>query len=168
MAQSLRIGAGGRWPVFDEKPSSEVVKQQSDVSCGPACGEMLFKDRGLHITQDVIEDASHVPIEVPDLAVVLNQLDPSNSRQWLGGGLIIPHLSDEKLIEELNKTGSWAAVMWEQSASIGHLVMIDGFNNNRQLIVRDPWDGTTYTMQMNDFLRIWSRLGLYATKIRRQ
>lgn len=168
MVQSLRIGAGGRWPVFDETPSSKVVKQQSNVSCGAACGEMLFKDRGLNITQDVIKEASYAPIEVQDLAVVLNQLDPSRTRQWLAGGLIIPHLSDEKLIEELNKTGSWGAVMWELGASIGHIVIIDGLNNDGRLTIRDPWDGTTYTMQMNDFLRVWSRLGLYATQVRRR
>jgi len=55
VAQSLRIGAGGRWLVFDEKPESSVVKQQSNVSCGPACGEMLFQGQGTMMKVQVLE-----------------------------------------------------------------------------------------------------------------
>lgn len=162
MALSIRIGAGGRWPVFDETLAPNVVKQQSKVSCGPACGEMLFRDRGVKITQEIIEQASYVPIEAQVLANVLNQLEPSYTRLWLGGAMHMSGVSDEDLVRELNKTGSWAAVMWERSASIGHLVVIDGFDDHGRLKIRDPWDGTSYTMQMTDFLQVWSGIGLYS------
>ena len=70
MVQSIRIGAGGSWPVFDETLDPRVVKQRSGVSCGPACGEMLFADRGVKIRQEAIEKASYVPIDAIDLAAV--------------------------------------------------------------------------------------------------
>lgn len=46
--------------------------------------------------------------------------------------------------------------MWERGASMGHLVIIDGFNNIGRLKVRDPWEGTSYTMEIKDFLEVWS------------
>lgn len=162
MAQSIRVGAGGSWPIFDETLDPRVVKQQSDVSCGPACGEMLFADRGVKIRQQAIEKVSYVPIDAIDLATVLNQLDPSPTRGWFGGMLIISSGNDQELIKKLNQAGSWAAVMWEWNASMGHLVIVDGFNDQGRLLIRDPWDGTSYKMEIHDFLAVWSRIGLYS------
>ncbi len=166
MAQTLRVGAGGRWQVYNERLDLFVVKQQSDVSCGAACGEMLFRDRGLEITQQIIEQASYAPIEVIDLARTLNALDSATSRQWEGGGIHIPGASDESLVRTLNNTGSWAAVMWERGTHIGHLVIIDGFDNYRRLKVRDPWQGTRYTMDIKDFLEVWSGFAVYARPLK--
>lgn len=161
MAFSIRIGAGGRWPVFDETLDPNVVKQQSQVSCGPACGEMLFRDRGIKITQDIIEQASFAPMEAKDLATVLNKLDPSNTRLWKGGGIVLPGASDELIIKTLNHLGSWAAILWEQGASMGHLVVIDGFDNYGRLMVRDPWEGTSYKMKLKEFLRVWAGTAIF-------
>ena len=41
------LGAGGRWPVIDEIVDPRVVRQQSNLSCGPANAEILLKDRGI-------------------------------------------------------------------------------------------------------------------------
>ena len=166
MAQTLRVGAGGRWRVYNERFDPLVVKQQSDVSCGPACGEMLLADRGVEITQEIIEQASYAPIEVIDLAKTLNALDSTVSRRWEGGGIYIPGASDESLVRTLNNTGSWSAVMWEQGARIGHLVIIDGFHSYGRLRVRDPWEGTSYTMDMKDFLEVWSGVAVYARSLK--
>lgn len=164
VARSIRVGAGGSWPVFDEILDTAVIKQQSDVSCGPACGEMLLADRGLKITQDVIEKASYVPIDASDLAKVLNKLD--RSHRWFGGMLQVSRGGDQELIRKLNNSGSWAAVMWEQWGSMGHLVVVDGRGNDGRLKMRDPWEGTCYTMEMVDFLAVWSRIGVYSVPIK--
>ncbi len=165
MTYKLRIGAGGSWPVFDERQDPTVVKQQTNVSCGPACAQMLFADRGVKITQKRIEEASFVPIDAIDLASALNKLEPSQTRLWLGGTLVIPG-SDEELIRQLNQTGSWAAVLWERSASMGHLVVVNGLNDKGRIIIRDPWDGTMYTMEIKDFLSVWLRTGIYSKRKR--
>ncbi|MEG4284737.1 hypothetical protein QUB68_16535 [Microcoleus sp. A006_D1] len=41
------LGAGGRWSVIDEIVDPTVVRQQSNLSCGPASAEILLKDRGI-------------------------------------------------------------------------------------------------------------------------
>lgn len=48
--EPVLFGAGGNWRVTDEVVDPKVVKQQDDLSCGPACAEMLLKDRGINIT----------------------------------------------------------------------------------------------------------------------
>lgn len=163
MALSIRIGAGGRWAVFDETLDPNVVKQQSKVSCAPACGEMLFRDRGIQISQDIIERASFAPISADYFARTLNALDPNKTRRWEGGFISLPGASDKQILDRLNKSGSWAAMMWERGASIGHLVIIDGFDNYGRLAVRDPWDETSYKMQLKDFLEVWSGVAVYAS-----
>ena len=162
MAQSLRVGAGGSWPVFDETLDLNVVKQQSNVSCGAACGEMLLADRGVKITQDVIENASYAPIDPIDLVIALNKLDPSHTRIWKGGTIHAPNVPYESIIRGLNVTGSWSAAMWERGEPIAHLVVIDGFDESSRLKIRDPWEGTSYTMAIEDFLQVWMLIAIYA------
>ncbi|MEQ9668613.1 hypothetical protein [Coleofasciculus sp. G2-EDA-02] len=44
--QELLGAAGGSWRVIDEVFDSTVVLQQDNLSCAPACGEMLLKEWG--------------------------------------------------------------------------------------------------------------------------
>lgn len=41
-------GAGGNWRVIDEIVDANVVQQQDNLYCGPACGEMLLRTRGIN------------------------------------------------------------------------------------------------------------------------
>jgi filamentous hemagglutinin len=160
----LEAGAGGNWRVFNEILDPNVVKQSTTLACGAACGEMLLASKLLDIEQDVIEVMIGIgqAIDAQNLASVLQQLDPDDSRTWLGGHLRILGRSDEYLINVLNSTGSWAAMMWEQHAPIGHFVVIDGLDYYGRIKVRDPWDGTSYKMEMKDFLAHWSGNGVYS------
>ena len=158
----LKAGAGGNWPLFDEMLDPYVVQQQSPLSCGAACGEMLLRDRGVEVTQKIIEKITGAPISVKVLAPVLETLDSSDSRGWAGGTIVIPGASDEDLVRTLNSTGSWAAVMWELGASVGHLVVVDGLDKMGRVMIRDPWHGTSYKMEMADFVASWSLLAVYS------
>ena len=46
-ALPLLSGAGGYWQVIDEVASWRVIQQQDRLSCGPACAEMLLKEKGI-------------------------------------------------------------------------------------------------------------------------
>lgn len=52
----MKAGAGGNWKRFHEKIDNEVIQQKSNVSCLSAVGEMLLKNRGIFISQDIIRD----------------------------------------------------------------------------------------------------------------
>jgi len=159
----LRVGAGGNWQVFNEVPDPRVVKQQSEFSCGPACGEMLLRERGVEITQDIIEQVTGAPVFVEHLARALNQLDPSNRRRWQGGYIEIRTANREQVIKVLNSTGTWAAMMRERGAPISHLVIITGLDRFGRLKVQDPYEGTSYTMDMKEFVDKWNGNAVYCS-----
>jgi filamentous hemagglutinin len=148
-------GAGGRWPVIDERPDPSVVRQTSDMSCVSACGEMLLKDRGVNtLSQADLLVHLDAPAITLRLADVLNRLSPSG--RWRGDYLDVSAMGEGKAIEILSNSGSWVAGMREVGAKIDHAVVVDGVNDGDTVSVRDPFDATSYTMRIEDFLGYWT------------
>ena len=126
-------GAGGNWQVIDEIADEAVVKQQDKLSCGPACGEMLLIDRGIcDVNQSLIAAEIGVPVSIEDLAAALNVLDANGARFWLGGTVCIPGATYSEIIDVLITTGSWAAILWQPLADLGHVVIVDGLDDTRK------------------------------------
>jgi filamentous hemagglutinin len=159
-------GAGGNWQVIDEVYDLTVIQQQDCLSCGPACAEMLLKALAINdLTQEKIALQTGTPVSVLNLAQTLNQLDFSRSRRWIGGCLEIPEASFEELLEVLMSTGTWIAELREPRARLGHLVVVDGFDKLGRILIRDPWDGTKYRMEREEFLPYWTLQGIYVRKL---
>lgn len=156
-------GAGGHWPRQDEQFDPSVVCQRDVLHCGPACAEMLLRDRGVvDIDQTAIAAFCGVPVALVELASALNQLVEPAAGSWQGGAIRLPGASDMQLLRALGTTGSWAALLWQSGQRIGHLVVIDFALNPERLLVRDPWSpGTTYTMTSQNFLDYWSQEALF-------
>ncbi len=155
-------GAGGFWRAIDEKPDSNVVQQQDNFSCGPACGEMLLKDRGIYqINQSAIARETGTPVDVRVLAQVLNLLDISKTGEWRGGNFVSDLASISTIFERLIAKGSWAAEMKEFRNPIAHLVVVDGIELSGKVLIRDPWEGTKYKMEPEDFFNYWNTRGVY-------
>ena len=150
-------GAGGNWRVIDEIVDANVVQQQDNLFCGPTCGEMLLRSRGVNeIDRYAIASESGVPVSPQVLASVLNAVNSTSSDRWVGAPLSIPGASNIQLIEVLNTTGSWAAMLWESEKSIGHMIIVDGFDDEEKILIRDPWAGTKYKMDIEEFLNYWT------------
>jgi len=159
-------GAGGNWQVIDEVDDPTVIKQQNRLCCGSACAEMLLIALGVNnISQERIAAIAGAPVSVPDLARALNQLDSSHSRQWNGGGLEIPGASFAEVLEVLMSTGAWIAELREPRARLGHLVVVDGWDALGRILIRDPWDGTRYKMDKEEFLQYWTLQGIYKREL---
>lgn len=150
-------GAGGSWRTIGETPDPDVVRQQDNLSCGAACGEMVLRDRGVRGDQSAVAvEAGGVPVFDKALARALQTLDPNPARLWQGGPIAILGASRQAVVVALNQTGSWIAFMKELANPIGHTVVVDGLDAAGRVRVRDPWDGTRYTMTMSEFLRYWT------------
>lgn len=160
--QEFSGAAGGSGRILDEVFDSNVVRQQDKLSCAPACGEMLLKERGINdVTQAEIAAVTGVPVDVRYLAIVLNSLAPSNMGVWRGGnfGVELPQMLN--LLERLMAKGSWAAEMKEFGNPIAHLVIVDGFDEVGRVRIRDPWHGSRYKMEKEEFLNYWNTRGVY-------
>ncbi len=153
--------AGGNWRVIEEKSHLRVIKQQNNLSCGAACGEMLLKEKGInHINQATIINEGGAPISPAYLASELNNLSPSNLGEWRGGGLEIEGLGFSELLDCLISTGVWVAELREVGARLGHLVVVDGWDNQGRILIRDPWQGTYYKMEREEFINYWTLRGI--------
>lgn len=158
--------AGGNWPVIEEKRDLRVIKQQDNLSCGVACGEMLLMAKGINnINQAIITNESGVPVSPAYLASVLNRLSPSDLGEWRGGGLDIEGNSLVDLLECLISTGVWVAELRELGARLGHLVVVDGVDNKGNILIRDPWQGTSYKMEQDEFINYWTLRGIFWAKL---
>ncbi|MHC5675644.1 papain-like cysteine protease family protein [Nostoc sp.] len=155
-------GAGGNWQVIDEVDDPTVIKQQDSLSCGPACAEILLKALGVNdISQERIASVSGTPVNVYILAQSIQELDNDTSRKWIEGSLDIPGANDEELLEVLMSTGFWIAELREQRSRLGHLVVVNGFDTDGRLCIRDPWNQTQYKMDKYTFLQYWTLQGIY-------
>jgi filamentous hemagglutinin len=156
-------GAGGNWQVIDEISDPNVIKQRDAVSCGIACGEMLLRDRGIYnVNQSIIAAETGTPVSPEILALALNTLDYTNSRLWLGGTVSIPGATYSEIIDVLTGTGSWAAVLWEPLADLGHIVIVDGLIEIGKILICDPWNATRYKMDREEFLNYWNIQAVYS------
>lgn len=161
------LGAGGNWQIIDEIIDPNVIRQENDVSCGPACAEMLLKDRGIDISQTLIASQTGVPTDTKTLTVMLNIVDPDPNRQWVGGSLTIPNATSSELLDTLNTTGSWAALLrqFRPVVKLSHLVIVDGVDDRDRILIRDPWEGTRYKMERESFLEHWTNEAIFAFKL---
>ena len=161
------LGAGGNWQIIDEIIDPNVISQENELSCGPACAEMLLKDRGINISQTIIANQTGVPTDAKTLTRILNTLETQQNRQWIGGPLTIPNATSSELLDTLNTTGSWAALLrqFRPGIKLSHLVVIDGVDDIGNILIRDPWEGTRYKMKREDFLQHWTTDAIFAIKL---
>lgn len=161
MSSIIPTGAGIQWKTLGEIIDPAVVKQADSLSCVPACGEMLLRDRQIKATQSIIATGTGIPGDAGSLVAILNRLDSSGAGLWQGGAVSIPGATREEIITGLNTSGSWGAVVWEQSVNIGHMVLIDGLDATGRVEVRDPWDGSHYQVAMSEFLQFWTDIAVF-------
>lgn len=137
-----RIGAG------------VVVTQLGEYACGPACGEMLLRDRGCEGDQRLIAGGDWTPFGEKRLAMRLTQV--SNLR-WVGAAFDLSGEPTAPLVSWLcRRRGSWAALLLPTGhRDVGHWVVVDAVSNESVILVRDPV-GQAYGMLADEFLRLWS------------
>ncbi len=141
------------WSRVPRECSSILVVQAEEISCGPACGEMLFRDRGHQIDQFRIQMGMELPVDGPTLARRMNVLSEIH---WVGGNLFLEGLPTWDLVCEIGEDkGSWAALLEPFGPThVGHWVVVDGVTGDGLVLVRDPI-GESYGIPIQEFLTLW-------------
>lgn len=139
------------WPVIDEKFTDEVVRQSTRETCVSAVGEMLCRGK---LREVDILDKLGSPADIEKLSEVLGPPWTSQTKKSTS-------------LAEIGKHGSWAAEMLDNAHTSAekslHVVVVDGPGAFGNIIIRDPWEGTTYEMRIKDFLRVWTTRSFYRT-----
>ncbi len=154
-------GAGGKWKTINELKDPTVIQQENDVSCGAACGQMLFKNQGINVEQEQLNALAGCPTWSEQLAYAMNQLTLCEDGEWKGGYFKIPLSTVRQVFLSLCTTGSWIAELREPLTKMGHFVVVDGIDEQEKPIIRDPWDGTRYKMEIDEFLKHWTQQGVF-------
>jgi RHS repeat-associated protein len=154
-AEMPAAGAGREWPTINEKKSKKVVSQVDEVACGYACGEMLLDMHGSSkLNQQELRKLNNgEPTSNPDsLSFVLNEHEPG---VWQGGWLDVTRENLDIMLKFAGKNGSWAATIRQPFDKISHFVVVDGFDKKGNLKIRDPWQGTAYSVTKDTFYNYW-------------
>lgn len=150
--KTLRIkqiaGAGGDWPVINERISADVVKQSEPMSCVAACGEMLSEGK-VSQTQ-LIEAFKGSP-----------RVDGSFLPKQLGEGWRFGTIAEEDFQVLLRKNKTFSAELRDKkyhgtTEGPNHQIIVDGTDEFGNIKIRDPQDGTRYEMTWGDFNFVWT------------
>lgn len=159
VSPNKKVGSGfGNWPRSDVKVDTDfVIKQVDNSSCGQACGAMFLRDRGVDVKPiDIGEGLTTFDVsKVGALAKQIKEAAPDI--KWSAGSANDTEDAFKILTRSPEKGGgSWIAEMREAGEKIGHAVVVDGVTASGKVIIRDPWDQTTYTMTKQDFINNWA------------
>jgi filamentous hemagglutinin len=110
---------------------------------------MLLADRGLRVSQVILGG------ELTSAQSLAGSLNAAGGGGWNGAAVSAGSLN------ALNRTGSWAAMMWEQGTRVGHWVVVDGVNAAGNVIIRDPAGGTRYVMTESSFRGAWNGFAVF-------
>ncbi|GEM_PF-2345723 len=155
-----KFGSLGDWQKIDEKFDASITKQINDASCVSAIGEMLAKHYGLKTNQQEILDNIGDWANSAYLSDFLNTKETKKDVEWIGGFFD----DDEQRIIGISKTTKVWGVFLRKGSAIGHAVLIDGVDENDLIIIKDPFDKTTYKMEATELLKILSEFVLRRKK----
>ena len=156
---------GGYWEVFDEAQHSDVVRQDTDDSCGPACAEMLFRSRGISSIsqQDIVAVQGSERSTDESLAEAMNSIQREqrldDGGDWYSAwwNTLSAPLD---LFRRLARHGPFITSV-KSFGSDSHMVVIDGFDATDRVAVRDPYEGTRYFMTWGEFQRVWQGMSVW-------
>jgi filamentous hemagglutinin len=154
-----KFGSVGDWQKIDEKFDGTITKQSGDASCVSAVGEMLARHYGLNTNQQEILDNIGEWSNSFALSKFLSSKETKKSVEWLGSAWD-NELFDERYILGISKKTKVWAVMFRKGSPKGHALLIDGVDENDLIIIKDPFDQTTYKMEAKDVYELLSEFVL--------
>lgn len=147
-----------------EKDAPDVIQQKNINACGFACIEMASGgklEQGKMLERYIAE--SH-PQLLEKCTTKAGECQPLADLPWISKILGPPWVSN-KFRKDLTSEERFSFMMSKKEPWItdfkkadheGHIVMIDGLNENGMVIVRDPGDKTKYLMSQENFKELWT------------
>jgi hypothetical protein len=72
------------------------------------------------------------------------------------GRAYIVGATQPQLIQALSDTGSWAAMVWNTGAKMGHWVVVDALDDAGSVAIRDPRNASRCSVTLAEFLEYWT------------
>jgi len=42
-----------------------------------------------------------------------------------------------------------------------HMAIVDGIDEAGRVMIRDPWEGTSYKMEQEEFFKFWNQIAVF-------
>ena len=147
-----QFGALGGWQKIDEKFDSTIIKQTNDASCVAAVGAMLADFYGLNLNQAEILENIGIWSNSELSAEFLNSKEIEFGVEWIGGGWDHPIEVLEWIIQNYKVLGA----LLREGSPVGHAVLICGEDESGLIILKDPFDQTSYNMTVENLQKVLS------------
>jgi filamentous hemagglutinin len=163
--RELSGAPGGWWEAFEEHESAEVIRQCTPNACGPACAEMLFRARGIFSVsqQEVISVQGSNWSNEESLSAAMNQIGARigirDSGRWLGAWVDSLDGAEDSFNYLLKSLPYITSLKSFNSES--HMVVVDGLDDEGRVVIRDPYEGTTYIMSRHAFCDVWQGMTIW-------
>lgn len=148
-------GASGAWTWTRVRRlgARAIVVQTDEQGCGPACAEMLLKDRGFEVSQAELRRGLPLPVSAERLAARMTEMTHS---RWLGAYATLDEGATWEFVAHVSAShGSWAALLEPLGfRQVGHWVVVDGVSEEGVVWIRDPAGGA-YGIPIDEFLGLW-------------
>ncbi len=155
-----KFGSLGNWKKVDELLDETIVKQINEASCVSAVGEMLAEFYGLNILQeDILENLGEWS-NSKILAKFLNSIETRNDEEWTGSGFS----HNINFIEGITAENKVWGVFLRDGQTAGHAVLINGLDENGLIIIKDPFDQSTYKIEIKELYNVLSEFVLRRKK----
>jgi predicted double-glycine peptidase len=152
-------GSGGGLRYISSNPSSRIVSQELNMSCGPACARQLLADVGVQVAEAELRGGmtatTQFGMSSERVAQALTKLHPEAT--FRGGGV------GPGSLDALMETGPFIARLKPNSGP--HFVIVDGAEAGGALRIRDPWgpaspgsgQGLEGLMSREVFMESWQK-----------
>jgi len=157
-ADDVPVGAAApEWPIHGEVPGT-VVRQSQPLSCVSAAGEVLSRGR---LTEADLMARIGVPSDAETLA---RELRETTGQSWIGGMISVGG-EPADTFRVLNDMGQpWGAEVLISTdvghivnqGNMHHMVVVDGLDDLGRVKIHDPWEGSSYSVELDDFLNHWT------------
>ena len=82
--------------------------------------------------------------------------------KWEGG--VVNNISDpRRIFDNLRRRGPFITALTTPGSDL-HMVVVDGLDADGLVVVRDPYEGTTYKMTWPEFEGVWQGMSVWRTR----
>lgn len=148
------------WNRINETPDPTSIRQEDPYKCVAACLQMLLWPTGAALTQDALCHHLHASPTV-DIDAVLPWLESADPSGHWGYEAHAPRAK----LGHLHRSAPWLAFMVTHSKPPLHAVIVDGADRHGRVLIRDPYNGTSYRMTPDDFDDAWGGHAIFRRRL---
>ncbi len=162
-AGATHAGAFLNWDIQNSMRLLSIPIQKGDVECGETAASMILNESGVKTSVKELGVLANADPEKGTTAIGLltacfRLLDKNGG--WTGK-LVLPGKELEFIATQKNPWLAYGCAATQNCGAAAHWVTVDGFSSEGNIMIRDTWDGTQYTVTSETWLKNFEGRALF-------